>query len=242
MKKIKLALADDEHLFLKGLQGILGEIQDFDVVFAAANGAELISYIEQSDELPDIVLLDLRMEPVNGIDATRALKEKNPELKVIILSTYYREAFLGYMVKLGVNAFLPKNMAPSALEQVIRKVQEKGLYLSDEHVVAIREQIMSGKRFESPVLLQADPLTGREREVLQAICDQLTSSEIAEKLFVSVRTVEGHRNNLLLKTGAKNTVGLVMYALLNNIINVDDKLVEYSLHKTEPGGGDKKSG
>lgn len=235
MKKINLAIADDEYLFLKGLQGILGEIPDFEVVITAASGAALIDSIEQSDPLPDIVLVDLRMEPVNGIDATRALKEKYPELKIIILSTYYREAFLGYMVKLGVSAFLPKNMAPSALEQVIRKVHEKGLYLSDEHVMVIREQMISGRRFESPLQLQSDQLTGREREVLQAICDQLTSSEIAEKLFVSVRTVEGHRNNLLLKTGAKNTVGLVMYALLNNIINVDEKLIEYSLHKTGQG-------
>lgn len=231
MKKIHIALADDEHLFLKGLEGILSEAPGFEVIFTAAGGATLIEYVTGAQVLPDIVLLDLRMEPVNGIDTTRTLKEKYPELKVIILSTYYREAFLGYMIKLGVSAFLPKNMAPEELIQVIRKVDEKGLFLSEEHVAAVREQIMSGKRFESPVLKNAVALTNRETEVLQDICDQLTSSEIAEKRFVSIRTVEGHRNNLLMKTGAKNTVGLVMFALLNNIVDVNTKLMEYSLNK-----------
>jgi len=229
MNKTTIAIVDDEHLFLKGLEGILNEVPDFRVMFTAVGGADLLECLDSLETMPDIILLDLRMEPMNGIDTTRALKEKYPELRVIILSTYYREAFLGYMVKLGVSAFLPKNMAPEELAQVIRKVHEKGLFLSDQHVVAVREQIMSGKRFESPLLQDTVALTARELEVLRAICDQLTSQEIAEKLFVSVRTVEGHRNNLLLKTGAKNTVGLVMFALLNNIVNVDEKLIEYSI-------------
>lgn len=226
---ITLAIADDEYLFLRGLEGILNRTDGFKVVLSAGDGTELLNKLKTLVDLPEIILLDLRMKPMNGMDAAQALKNEYPEQKIIMLSTHYREAFLGYMVKLGVSAFLPKNVAPEELVQVIRKVHEKGLYLNDEHVLAIREQIMSGKRFESPTMESEVDLTKRELEILQAICDQKTSSEIAKALFVSVRTVEGHRNNLLLKTGAKNTVGLVMFALLNNIVNVEEKLIEYSV-------------
>lgn len=226
---ITIALADDEHLFLKGLEGILNEIPEFKVVHCATDGSQLLREIKAMPKPPDVIILDLRMKPMNGMDAAQALKTDFPEQRIIILSTYYREAFLGYMIKLGVSAFLPKNIAPDELMRVIHKVHEKGLYLTDEHVLAVREQIVSGKRFESPAMEQEVDLTRRELEVLKAICDQKTSGEIAEELFVSIRTVEGHRNNLLLKTGAKNTVGLVMFALLNNIVNVEEKLIDYSL-------------
>jgi len=113
--------------------------------------------------------------------------------------------------------------------KAIRKVSEKGLYFTDEHVASIQQQLMSGQRFSTPSLQKEMVLTKREKEILKLLCDQYTSAEIAEKLFISIRTVEGHRTNLLLKTGAKNTVGLVVYALLNNVVDVNRKLVDFTV-------------
>ncbi len=228
METIKLALADDERLFAEGLRRILSVEADLQVIHLAADGSELLEQLESSEAYPDVFLLDLRMKPLDGLGTMEALKKKDPEVRVIVLSTHYQESFLGYMVKLGVSAFLPKDVDPDHLVRVIRKVHEQGLFLSEENVGAIRDQLISGKRFETPSWQQQEKLTKRENEVLKLICDQYTNAEIAEKLFLSIRTVEGHRNNLLAKTGAKNTVGLVMYALLNGIVNVEEKLLEYS--------------
>lgn len=226
---IRLGLVDDEKLFVKGMQSILSDYPDLDIVMTASDGSELIGLLDEAVVKPDILVLDLRMKPMNGVETSTHLKECYPDIKVIILSTYYKETFLGYMLKLGVSAFLPKNIAPDTLVQVIRKVQAKGLYFTEDDIAGIQKQLLSGYKFKSPDIQGESEITAREAEVLKLICDQKTSAEIAEKLFVSIRTVEGHRNNLLIKTGAKNTVGLVLYALLHGLIDIEKKLVEYTL-------------
>jgi len=226
---IRLAIVDDEQLFLSGLQSILNESPALEVVRTANDGRSFLDALNSAKVLPDVVLLDMRMEPMNGIDTTHALREHYPELKVMMLSTYYRDAFLGYMIKLGVNAFLPKNLPPDTLVAAIKTVHEQGLYFTPEHVAGIQRQLMSGQKFAVPNLQGPVQLTKREREILLLIIDQYTSPEIAEKLFISIRTVEGHRNNLLAKTQARNTVGLVLYALLNNLVDVNERLVQYSI-------------
>jgi len=226
---IKLALVDDEHLFLLGLKAIIEEHKAAQVVLTASDGTEFIDKLQTATDLPDVVLLDMRMEPMNGIDTAKHLREHYPQLKVMILSTHYRDTFLGYMMKLGVSAFLPKNIDPDTLVAAIKKVYEVGLYFTEEHALGIRQQLISGQKFAAPHLQQTEELTPREKEILKLICEQYTSSEIASKLFVSIRTVEGHRNNLLAKTGAKNTVGLVLYALINNMVDVDQHLVQFTV-------------
>ena len=229
MKKIDIAIVDDEMLFAQGLKQILSSEKDMSISLIASDGSDLLNQLESRDRWPDVFLLDLRMKPMNGIDTVKSLKEREPEVKVIILSTHYQEAFLGYMVKLGVSAFLPKNTNPARLMEGIRKVNARGLFLSEDNVLAIREQMQNRKLIEPPVIGGMEQLTRRETEVLQLICDQHTNAEIAEKLFLSIRTVEGHRNNLLSKTGVKNTVGLVIYALIHQIVDVDQKLLEFSI-------------
>lgn len=226
---IKLALVDDEHLFLIGLKAIIEEHEAAQVMLTASDGTEFIDKLQAADVLPDVVLLDMRMEPMNGIDTAKHLREHYPQIKVMILSTHYRDTFLGYMMKLGVSAFLPKNIDPDTLVAAIQKVHEVGLYFTEEHALGIRQQLISGQKFTAPHLQQTEELTPREKEILKLICEQYTSSEIAAKLFVSIRTVEGHRNNLLAKTGAKNTVGLVLYALINNMVDVDQQLVQFTV-------------
>ena len=227
---IHIALVDDEALFLSGLQSLLNREEAIVVDFTATDGTVLLNILNRPETaLPDVLLLDLRMKPMDGLETTRALREQFPELKVVILSTYYRENYLAYMVKLGVSGFLPKNIDPGTLVRVIQKVHEKGLYLTDEQVGSLQQNLINGQQSKAPLIQHHTPLTKREEEVLALLCDQCTSQEIADQLFISLRTVEGHRNNLLVKTGAKNTVGLVLFAIQHQVIKVHEKLAEFSL-------------
>ena len=167
---------------------------------------------------------------MDGVEAAKELRQTYPELKVVILSSHYRESFIGYMLKLKVNAFLPKNIDPDMLMDVIEKVHTMGLYFTPQQMQSLQEELSTGKKPVAPALHKDDELTPRELEVLKLICDQYTNAEIAEKLFISVRTVEGHRNKLLLKAGVKNTVGLVLFALFHNFIDPEKKLLEFQLN------------
>ncbi len=225
---VKLAVVDDEQLFIEGLRLIFRAEPDLEVLFDASDGSDMLQKLEDFSILPDIVLLDLKMAPMDGIQTTLKLRERYPDMKVIILSTYYREAFIGQMVKLGVNAFLPKNTNRKELLYAIKTVMDKGLYFTEDLTRILRDQVM-GKRITSPSFTHTASLTVREKEVLTLICEQYTANEIADRLHISHRTVDGHRNNLLIKTGARNIVGLVVYALVNGYLDLDKKLLAYTL-------------
>ena len=169
------------------------------------------------------------MKKVDGVATTKHLKEKYSQIKIIILSSHYRESYLGYMFKLGVNAFLPKDIDPDLLKEVIVQVHHKGLHFTNDQLQSLHQQLSQGKKSKNLKVADCDELTGRETEILQLICEQFTNGEIAEKLFISIRTVEGHRNNLLLKTGARNTVGLVLFALAHKLVDWNAKLLEFGL-------------
>ena len=231
MKHIKLAMADDEELFLMGLKSILEKEEDIEVIGTATDGGELLTVFASNASAPDVYVLDLRMKGMDGIETAKQLRVKNPEAKIIILSSHYRDTFLGYMLKLGVNAFLPKNMSPFQLADAIRKVHVKGLFFDEQQMLSVHKELSSGKKPVHPTLTVEHELTKREREILQLICEQYTNPEIAEKLFLSVRTIEGHRNNLLQKTGVKNTAGLVLYAVYNHMIRWEEKLLQFSFEQ-----------
>lgn len=218
-RKIKIALADDEVLFRKGIGFMLQREPDFEIVFEANNGKELTDYTKDSKSLPDIILMDLKMPELDGVEATKLIHEKNPELRIIALTSYNTKAFIANMIKLGAASYLIKSSTPSAVIFTIREVMEKGFYYDSRVMKIIHEDVLSGKTRKKE-LEEAGTLTRREKEVLKLICKQLTTIEIAEKLFISPRTVEGHRNNLLLKTESKNTAGLVIYGIKKEIITV----------------------
>ncbi|XLS30633.1 response regulator [Flavobacteriaceae bacterium M23B6Z8] len=217
--KIKIALADDEVLFRKGIAFMLQRESDFKIVFEADNGRELTDYIKETEDLPDIVLMDLKMPELDGIEATRLIHKRNPELRIIALTSYNTKAFIANMIKLGAASYLVKNSTPAEVIFTIREVMEKGFYYDARVMKIIREDVLSGKTRKKD--LEGEKLlTRREKEVLKLICKQFTTSEIADKLFISPRTVEGHRNNLLLKTESKNTAGLVIYGIKKDIVTV----------------------
>jgi DNA-binding NarL/FixJ family response regulator len=218
MDTLKLILADDEPLFRNGISFILQREKDIEVIFEASDGAELLEYLKSGNPQPDIIIMDLKMPLLNGVDATKIISEEFPEIKIIALTSYNTKVFIANMINTGAASYLVKNTTPKNLLTTIREVAAKGFYY-DEHVLEVlKEEIHTIKRsgFDNW------ELTAREREIIKLICMQLSTKEIADKLFINHRTVEGHRNNLLLKTQSKNMAGLVVFALQNNIIQLQD--------------------
>lgn len=219
MSSIRLGMADDESLFRKGMALLIQSFENIDLILEAQDGNDLLKQLSSSDSLPDILLLDLKMPGLNGIETVKILGSQFPDIKVIILSTYFSKAFVVNMIELGVSAYLPKNSSPETVESTIKNVHEKSFYYSEDVMTMIRENMMDKKRQgQASFVVQ---LTDREKEILQMICEQFTNTEIGEKLFISSRTVEGHRNNLLQKLNCRNTAGLVAFAIQNNLVKVD---------------------
>ncbi|TXK71951.1 response regulator transcription factor [Mesonia sp. K4-1] len=223
---IRLAIADDEILFRNGLVRILEDYEKFEIVYTVGSGDEFLEKFKTNPIVPDICLLDLRMKSMDGIETTKHLNKLSADVKIIILTSYYSPSFVKYMVKLGVNAFLPKLIQPEELKLAIDTVYEKGLYLTQDFADAIRSKSQQSTR---PFFEIKEYLTKKEKEVLYWICHGLSNQEISDKVFRSIRTIEGHRQHILDKTGAKNTAGLVVYALMNNIIDMDEKFLKESM-------------
>ena len=222
MKRIHLGILDDEILFRKGMELLIGDFEGIEIIIQAGHGQELLDRLRDTPQLPDIILLDLKMPVLNGIDTTEILVNRYSEIKVIVLSTYYSQSFVARMIELGAAAYLPKNSEPEEVERTLRAVSSKGFYYNDFVQETLRERLRQKKK-NSPNLFDRQ-ITPREKEVLQLICEQYTNSEIADKLFISNRTVDGHRNNLLQKFNCRNTAGLVAFAILEKYVEVDPTL------------------
>mgnify|MGYP000383259802 FL=1 len=220
MKKINIVIADDEQLFRSGIKFLLEREENFNVIFEAENGKELIDFTTNTEEFPDVILMDLKMPEINGIEATKIIHKTHPDIKIIALTSYGGKSFITNMIDVGASSYLMKNTSPKMVVHTINEVFEKGFYYDEKVLSIIHENIISssGKRIKSD--LDKKLLSNREIDVLELICEQYTTSEIAEKLFISPRTVEGHRNNLLLKTQSKNVAGLVIYGIQKKLIEV----------------------
>ncbi|TDO94014.1 response regulator transcription factor [Flavobacterium sp. 245] len=212
---IKIALVDDEVLFRKGIAFLLQREDNIEIIFEASNGEELLDSLEKCEIKPDIIIMDLKMPLLNGVEATKIIRKSNPDIKIIALTSYDSKSFIANMIQIGAVAYLLKNTTPKDLILTINEVAKKGFYYSENVLKTIQETIVSSKN--SKVNLETSFLSPREIEILQLICQQKTTTEIAEHLFLSPRTVEGHRNNLLLKTESRNIAGLVVYAIQNEI-------------------------
>jgi DNA-binding NarL/FixJ family response regulator len=214
---IKIALVDDEALFIEGLNLLFSTEENLNVVITADSGTSFLENITNIpvQDFPDIVFIDIRMKPMDGFELVEQLKIHYPNLKIIVLSSYYKQNFLGLMVKMGVSAFIPKNANKKTLIDAIQSVARTGVYFTlKDHEMLI--EYMNGKS-QKPAFDLSEALSEREIDVLKLICSEQTNQEIADKLFISRRTVESHRQRILDKIGAKNTVGLVIYAIVNEI-------------------------
>jgi DNA-binding NarL/FixJ family response regulator len=218
---IKIIIADDEELFRKGIKFLLERNENFEIIFEASNGVELIDYLKTSNDYPDIILMDLKMPELNGVEATKLIHKKFPIIKIIALTSYNTKSFIANMLDVGASSYLVKNATPKEMIHTINEVNEKGFYYNDLVLEVIQENSISGKN-SNKTILDEDFLTTREKQIMNYLCKQLSATEIGELLFISPRTVEGHRNNLLLKTNSKNIAGLVVFAIQNKIIDLKE--------------------
>ena len=213
MKPLHIHLVDDHSLFREGLRFLLSNCDFILQIEESENGEIFLQKIKKN--IPDVVLMDIEMPVIDGITASKTALEMYPNLKIIALSMYADEEYYSKMIDVGVKGFLLKNSQFEDVQKAILEVSEGNNFFSPE----ILDRIISNlykKKDEKAIL----DLTEREIEVLYNICKGLSNQEIADLLFISKRTVDKHRENLLLKTNAKNTAGLVVYAIKNGIFEI----------------------
>lgn len=213
----KIMLVDDHTLFRKGLRTLLGGVPDFGVIGEAADGEAFLSMLEPS-ALPDVVLLDIEMPRMNGIDAAAQALRSYPDLRIITLSMYGEEEYYFKMASLGAKGFLLKNSDIREVEEAIRTVMAGGSYFPPDLLYNLVSNLKSASTLAETE--SGEQLSGRELEILLHICKGESNSEIGEALFISKRTVDKHRSNILFKTGCKNTANLVMYAIKNKLVEI----------------------
>jgi DNA-binding NarL/FixJ family response regulator len=216
MTKTKVAIVDDEILMIKGMKVLLEQEGDIIVTNEATNGRELLDLIISRSLDADIILLDLSMPEMDGVDALKEINRFDEEYKIIVLTSHYNDSLILKMLDEGVSGFLAKNENPEDVINTIRKVAQKGFHIND-HVL----QLIRQRRFLAKKKNNKESLSKREIEIIEHVCNELSTKEIAEKLFISPRTVEGHRNRILEKTGCKNIAGVVVYAIEHNLFAVN---------------------
>lgn len=215
MPKIRVALVDDHQLVRDGIKALLRATTDIDVVAEASNGREAIRLVEKTDI--DVLVMDIAMSGLNGLDATKKIVDRNPAARVVILSMYDSEDYVVRSMHSGARGYLIKNMAPKELELAIRKVAAGGVYLSPAIGDAMRLQLLK----QSPAGSGIDILTSRQREILQLIAEGISTRDIADTLSISPKTVETHRSQLMQKLDIHDVPGLVRYAIRHGLIGVD---------------------
>lgn len=219
--KIHIGLIEDQFLFREGLKAIIATWKEIEVVFESADGHSVIDKLSIGNCIPQVMLVDLSLPPLgnkefSGLHVTQALTAAYPEMKILILSVHEDENFINQLIECGAHGYLVKDCNPQEVYDAIIAACHKGSYINERTLKAIQKRMGHKIRPRKPEV----PITRREEEILQLICQQCTAEEIAAKLFISVKTVNGHRNNLMQKTGSRNMTGLVLYAIKNNIVTV----------------------
>ncbi|MDB5211014.1 MAG: transcriptional regulator, DegU/LuxR family [Sediminibacterium sp.] len=218
---IHVGLVEDQLLFREGMKAIISDWPGIKVIFESADGFSVMDKLKQAQTIPDVMLVDLTLPPsdqkeFSGLDVTRSLLDQYPDIKIIMLSVHDDENYIAQLIEEGAHGYLLKDCDPGEVREAIEAVHKKGSYINEITLRAIQNNLGHKKKQKKPEL----NITKREEEILALVCQQFTAEEIAEKLFISVKTVNGHRNNLLQKTGSRNVTGLVIYAVKNHIIDL----------------------
>ncbi len=208
----RIALVDDHTLFRNGLRGLLERHTGYRVVGEASGGEEFLAMLDTLDT--DVVFMDFAMPGIDGAQTTERALARRPELKIITLSMYGEESYYSRMVEAGARGFLLKDSDIGDVIEAIETVAAGGTYFSPQLLSSL------AGRMRTREAIADEPLSSREREILVAVCRGLSNQEIADELFISKRTVDKHRANILEKTGCKNTASLVVYAIRNRIVEI----------------------
>jgi DNA-binding NarL/FixJ family response regulator len=213
--KINIALVDDHSLFRQGMVSLLKTYEDLDVLIETSNGGTVFNYLSWKNI--NVLLLEIDTATMNGIETMIQLKKKYPTIRIIILTSNYDSELIFRLTELGADAFIPKGKNIDHVVDVIRNLHNNGYYYSEETSKALVLGIQ--KRNNQTKVIKTITLSDREIEVLKLLCEQHTNREIAEILKLSPRTIDTYRENLFIKTGAKNIVGIVRYAISNHLID-----------------------
>ncbi len=216
MNEIKVAIADDHKIFRKGVILSMRSYTNIKFVMEAENGEELLEKIPEAE--PDVVLCDLKMPIKDGIDTTKLITKNFPNIRVIILTMYEDERFVGHLMDCGAAGYLLKSTEPAEIKRAIMDVMRTGFYLNPFVNKVLIKKNYSKQKF-NPSLTTEVVLSEREKEVLTLVCMEFTASEIASKMDISSRTVEAIKDRLMERFGVKNSVGLVFYAMKNSLID-----------------------
>ncbi|MDQ6471611.1 response regulator transcription factor [Flavobacterium sp. LHD-80] len=213
MKKINLLIADDHTMFLQGIVSLLEQETEINIIGKAVNGIEALEIIKAKN--PDLVILDISMPEMDGIELSKILKKDFPEVKILVVSTHSNVKIISRLIRIGVNGYLLKNAEKSELLKAIHTIASGENYFSEE---TEEKHLANHLKIEKQVSILTE-LSSREKEILVLIAHEYNTAEIAEKTFISLNTVNTHRRNLLSKLNAKNTAGLVKYAVENGLVD-----------------------
>ncbi len=210
---IKIMLVDDHELILNGLKFMFDAETDFEIMATAKNGIEAIDKLYQNKI--DLLITDIKMPEMNGLELTRFTRQKFPDIKIIALTLYKDTEFVKAIIEAEADGYILKNEDANEIKTIIRHIMNDGTYYSREIVTILRDELKSEKSKSSNL----PELSKREIEIIKLICQELSSLEIAEKLFISKATVDVHRKNIVQKLEIKSVVGLIKYALQNEIVS-----------------------
>jgi DNA-binding NarL/FixJ family response regulator len=208
--KKKVIIVEDHAIFREGLKRIISEIDDMELVGEAPNGAVFLEMLRKIS--PDLVLMDIQMPVMDGIEATEKALKMDPTLKILVLSMFGEEEYVYSMVDKGITGFLLKNSDVSDFKNAIIRVSEGQQYYSESIMSLLVKKVRGYDTVDKIVL------TEKETEILRLLCKGMSNGEIADQLFLSIRTVEGYRNKLLQKTNSSNVLKLVIFALKNKLV------------------------
>lgn len=213
MEKIDIIIVDDHLLFSQALNGLISAFEAYNVLAILVNGKELVTYFSGENKHPDIVLMDIQMPIMNGIEATRWLKGNFPEIRILALSMENEDETIIKMLQAGANGYLLKDIHPSLLEHALKEVYFTGNFYT-ENVANILLNQVDGKRNKGNIIFKE-----KELEFLKLVCTEMTYKQIAEKMFLSPKTIENYREALFDKLNVKSRIGLVLYAFKEKIVS-----------------------
>lgn len=219
---ISVLIVDDHTILREGMNSLLNGHDDIRVAGSASSGEEAVNLSKELN--PDVILMDIVMGGMNGLEATRWIKEQDAKVKVIIISSEVTREYVTQGIKCGIDGYLPKNANRETVVEAIRSVHQGNKFFDEAITNLVFEDYYSKEKDGRKSRKDGSGLTRREYEIIEQVASGKSNQEVADTLFVSIKTVETHKKNILDKLGLKNSVQLVRYAIKYNIISVDEPL------------------